>query len=56
MKKTAIIFLCFILIMMSVNVSAVNIADTEYSVLDSKSVRLLGRGEVKEDGSRTCCS
>ena len=42
--------LCLMMMLSFVNVKAEN---TEYSLLDSRYVRLLGRGEVKAEGART---
>ena len=52
MKKRSILslVLCFV---MFLSMAVVKAEEAEYSVMNSEAVRLLGRGEVTETGSRT---
>jgi len=53
MKKLMAIILCTALLLAGTNTIFATEQGDEYSVLDGACVRLLGRGEVNEDGSRT---
>ena len=52
MKKRSLLSLVLCLVML-LSMAVVKAEEAEYSVMDSEAVRLLGRGEVTEDGSRT---